>query len=69
MNLFVMMIVEAYEVLDDDDRNAAEEQIPTYQEVWGQFDPDAIGKLGASPRSLLFTITQSTVHSHAVYYL
>lgn len=43
MNLFVMVIIEAYEVLDDADRHDAEAQIPVFQEVWGRFDPEAIG--------------------------
>ena len=33
MNLFVMIIVEAYEVLDDKDRSEATQQIPVFQKV------------------------------------
>lgn len=45
MNLFVTIIVEAYEILDDDKRMTAEIQIPVFLKAWQQLDPDATGVL------------------------
>ena len=43
LNLFVMVIVEGYEVLDDDFRGRTESQIIPFQQAWAEFDPKATG--------------------------
>ena len=43
LNLFVMVIVEGYEVLDDNFRGRTESQITPFQKAWAEFDPKAIG--------------------------
>jgi len=43
LNLFVMVIVEGYEVIDDDCRSKTEDDITPFQYHWSEFDPDATG--------------------------
>ena len=45
MNLFVVVVTEAYEVLADDIRSRIELYIPKYRQVWGEFDREGTGTL------------------------
>jgi hypothetical protein len=48
VNLFVMVVCEAFEVLNDDTKKDLERVVPVYQKAWSQFDPDARGTVARS---------------------
>jgi len=43
MNLFVMVVCEAFEVLNDDTKKDMERVVGSYRRAWSQIDPDASG--------------------------
>ena len=53
VNLFVMVVCEAFEVLNDDTKKDFERVVPIYQKAWSQFDPDARGTVAHSKMEYL----------------
>mmetsp|Transcript_1007 Transcript_1007/g.1240 ORF Transcript_1007/g.1240 Transcript_1007/m.1240 type:complete len:2098 (-) Transcript_1007:185-6478(-) len=43
VNLFVMVVCEAFEVLSEGNRTAVERVLPVFQKVWTDYDPEATG--------------------------
>jgi hypothetical protein len=43
VNLFVMVVCEAFEVLSEEHRKIAEKMLPHYQEAWSKIDPHMTG--------------------------
>jgi hypothetical protein len=41
VNLFVMVVCEAFEILSEGNRTAVERVLPVFQKVWSTFDPEA----------------------------
>ena len=56
LNLFVMVIVEGYEVIDDDCRSKTEDDIEPYQWHWAEFDPEATGYIAEKHLPGLITL-------------
>jgi hypothetical protein len=50
LNLFIMVVVEAYEVLDDDKRALADACVQEYVAAWAKLDPEGTGFI--SPKLL-----------------
>merc|ERR1711988_1513319 len=48
LNLFIMVIVETYEVLDDDSRYLGDECIEIFKNAWVKFDPQGTGVIELS---------------------
>jgi len=48
VNLFVMVVCEAFEVLSEDNRKRVEKLLPKFQECWSKLDPGATGYIKAS---------------------
>jgi len=48
VNLFVMVVCEAFEVLSDDTKKAMLRAAPAYAQAWSMIDPDATGEIPAS---------------------
>ncbi|CAM9466124.1 unnamed protein product, partial [Phaeothamnion confervicola] len=46
-NMFIMVIVEAFEVLNAEERKDLERLIPKFRSIWSRFDPRADGSIPA----------------------
>ncbi|CAM9335645.1 unnamed protein product, partial [Sphacelaria rigidula] len=54
-NLFIMVIVETFEVLNAMERQDLEDQLPQFQDLWATFDPSGDGFI---PPKYLFTFLE-----------
>jgi uncharacterized membrane protein (DUF485 family) len=48
VNLFVMVVCEAFEVLNDETKKDVERLVPVYQKAWSHLDPNARGAIARS---------------------
>jgi hypothetical protein len=54
LNLFIMIIVESYEVLDDEARETADECIENFRRAWVKVDRDGTGEIPVEKMEELF---------------
>mmetsp|Transcript_3663 Transcript_3663/g.8606 ORF Transcript_3663/g.8606 Transcript_3663/m.8606 type:complete len:961 (+) Transcript_3663:816-3698(+) len=48
VNLFVMVLCEAFEVLSESNRRVVEKTLPEFVKAWGKLDPEGTGLINAS---------------------
>ena len=49
VNLFIMVVCEAFEVLSESNRRTVEKLVPTFKKEWSKYDPEASGRLCMQP--------------------
>jgi hypothetical protein len=49
VNLFIMVICEAFDVLSESNRRTVEKLLPIFKKAWATYDPHALGRLCLQP--------------------
>ena len=61
LNLFIMIVVEAYEVLDDDKRAVADSCVQDYLVAWEKLDPNGTGEIAPKLLPTLLLLMQPPI--------
>ena len=61
LNLFIMVVVEAYEVLDDDKRSLADAAVKDFIDAWSKLDPNGTGVIAPKFLPTLLLLMQPPI--------